>query len=114
LRSSVSSLLKAFDNLDPPPRRQKALTPKLLRAMYKLSGAGRTTTNNTAQAACADMAIMGFFFAMRSCEYTTVRTPGRTKTLNIANVVFRDDRKRILPQDCPEASVDYVTVTFVE
>jgi hypothetical protein len=114
IRPSITSLLKAFENLDPPPKRQKALTPKLLREMYKLSGAGLVVTDNTAQAACADLAIMAFFFAMRSCEYTTVCEPGRTKTLDVQHVVFRDSRKRIIPQDSPEANVEYVTVTFVD
>jgi hypothetical protein len=106
-------LLKAFDNIDPPKKQQKAITPKLLRAMYKTSGTGLPATNNTAQAAAAGLAIMAFFFAMRSCEYTTVREPGRTKTLDVAHILFRDDRKRKLTQDCDVNDTVYVTVTFV-
>jgi hypothetical protein len=82
--------------------------------MYKTSGAGIPCTNNSAQAASAKLAIMAFFFAMRSCEYTTFRDPGRTKTLDVAHVLFCDSRKQIIPQDCDVADAVYVTVTFVD
>jgi hypothetical protein len=100
--------------MDPPPNRQKAITPKLLRSMYGLSGAGHPISDGTAQASTADLAIMAFFFAMRSCEHTTTREQGRTKTLDIGHVVFRDRKKRLLAQTCDVALAEYVTVTFVD
>jgi hypothetical protein len=93
LRSAVTSLLRAFDNLDPAKNRQKAITPKLLWAVYRLSGAGSKRTHDTAQAAAAELEIVGFFFAMFSCKYTTTRTPGKTKVLDIGHIVFRDARR---------------------
>jgi hypothetical protein len=114
LRPSITSLLRAFNNLDPAPRRQKAITPKFLRAFYRLSGAGSPRTRDTAQAAAAELGIVGFFFAMRSCEYTTTKSPGKTKVLGIGHITFRDIRKRILSQDCVLALIEYVTVTFVD
>ncbi len=114
LRPALTSLLRAFTNLDPAPQRPKAITPKLLRAMYRLSGAGSRRTHDTAQAAAAELGIVGFFFAMRSCEYTTTRNPGKTKVLDIGHITFRDARKRVLPQDCDLLAAEYVTLTFVD
>jgi hypothetical protein len=74
----MHSLLMAFNNIDPPKKQQKAITPKLLRAMYQTSGASLPCTNDTAQATAADLAVMAFFFALRSCKFTTVRKPGQT------------------------------------
>lgn len=39
LRPSIRALLRALGNQDPPPNRQKAIAPKLLRAMFDLAGA---------------------------------------------------------------------------
>jgi hypothetical protein len=79
LRPSVKQLLNAFENLDPPPNRQKAITPKFLRVFHQLSGAGSPDTRDTAPAVAATLLILAFFFAMRSCEHTTTPNPGRTK-----------------------------------
>jgi hypothetical protein len=114
LRPSVKQLLNAFDNLDPPPNRQKAITPKFLRALHRLSGAESPASYNTAASVTAALAIVAFFFAMRSCEHTTTPNPGRTKKIDIGHVVFRNARKRILPADCSLADAAYVTLTFVD
>jgi hypothetical protein len=106
--------LKAFTNRDPPPKRQKALTPKFLRVLFRISGASSRATRDTAPAIAASLAILAFFFAMRSCEYCTTRQQGRTKKIDIGHVVFRDKRKRILPTDCTVTDAEYVTITFVE
>ncbi len=113
MRPSVKQLLNAFDNLDPPPNRQKAITPKFLRALHRLSGAESPASYNTAASVTAALAIVAFFFATRSCEHTTTPNPGRTSKIHILHVVFRNARKRILPADCSLADSAYVTLTFV-
>jgi hypothetical protein len=55
---------------------------------------------------------VAFFYAMRSCEHTTSRIPGRTKIIDIGHVTFRDRRKRILPFPCNVTDAEYVTITF--
>jgi hypothetical protein len=62
----------------------------------------------------AELSIVAFFFAMRSCEHTTTPNPGKTKKIDIGHVVFRDKHKRILPAECTVHEADYVTLTFVD
>jgi hypothetical protein len=38
LQPSVSCLMKAFENLNPPPKQHKAITPQFLRALYRVTG----------------------------------------------------------------------------
>jgi hypothetical protein len=64
----TKGLLHAFANVDPPTNRQKAITPKFLRAMYQLSGAGQTALRDDSFAVIAEIAIVGFFFAMRPAK----------------------------------------------
>jgi hypothetical protein len=111
LHPSVKQLLNAFENLDPPPHRQKAITPKFLRVFHQLSGAGSPDTRDTAPAVAATLLILAFFFAMRSCEHTTTPNPGRTQKLNVGHVVFCDKCIRMLPFDCPILEAKYVTFT---
>jgi hypothetical protein len=82
--------------------------------LYRLSGAGFRATHDTATAVAAQLAILAFFFAMRSCEHTSTPNPGRTKKIDIGHVVFRNARKRILPANCNIDDAVYVTVTFVD
>jgi hypothetical protein len=111
----IRSLLKAYDNVDPPTNRQKAITPKLLRCMHSSTGIDTLELRDTLPAATADLTISAFFFAMRSCEFSTTRRPGRTKVVTIQYVLFRDSSKRIVPRSAPDllTRAEYVTVTFV-
>jgi hypothetical protein len=112
LRPSVQSLFRAFENLDPPPHRQKAITPKFLRKLFKLSGAGLSAMRDTAPAVTAELSIVAFFYAMRSWEHTTSRISGRKKIIDIGHVTFSDRRKCILPFPCNVSDAEYVTITF--
>jgi hypothetical protein len=113
LLPSIRRLFKAFDNLDPPKRRQKAITPKFLRKLFAASGAGYEKFCNAAPAICADIAIAAWFFAMRGCESTHSTTPGKTLPIRIADVTFRDTQKRLIPNSSPRIfKAEYVTVTF--
>ena len=114
LLPTVRSLLKAFDNADPPPLRQKAITPKLLRKFYKMLSSGRENTGPSAQAHTADIVLGAFFFAMRSCEYTKTARPGKTKRARMGCIVFRTRSRRVLEHTDPELTEisEYVTVVF--
>jgi hypothetical protein len=111
----VRSLLKAYDNVDPPTNRQKAITPKLLRCLYSSTGLSTPALQDTLPAATADLTIGAFFFAKRSCEFSTTRKPGRTKIVTIQYVLFRDHLKQIVPRSANDLlqRAEYVTITFV-
>jgi hypothetical protein len=111
LLPSLRSLSRVFDNIDPPPNRQKAITPRFLRALHRLGGAG---IRPNAYDHTMDMIIVTFFFDMRSCEYCIPTTPGRTKTLCLRHLVFRDKRMRVIPHTHPrlEQVAEYITNTF--
>jgi hypothetical protein len=106
--------LKAFDNADPPPQRQKAITPKLLRKLFKLLAVDTKNTATTAHAHTADLILGAFFFAMRSCEYTKTAQKGRTKRARMGCIVFRTGSRRVLSLSDPKLlhSAEYVTIVF--
>jgi hypothetical protein len=115
LRPATHALFNAFANADPAPKRQRAITPKLLRAMYTLAGLAFEATHDSTASIAADLAILGFFFAMRSCENTTTPQPGLTKTVDMLGVVFLDKDHREIPQDHPGIShAAYVTLLFAD
>ena len=106
--------MKAFENVDPPTSQQRAITPKFLRAMFDMSGAGCEAAKDSVLAISADIAIVAFFFAMRSCEITSTPTPGRTKIIRLRGIVFRDANNNVLDHssDLSEQAVERVTLTF--
>ena len=114
LLPTVRTLLKAFDNADPPPQRQKAITPKLLRKFYQLLASGPKNSRVSAYAHTADLVLGAFFFAMRSCEYTKTARPGRTKRVRMGCIVFRTLSRRVLKLTDPDLLnvADYVTIVF--
>jgi hypothetical protein len=115
LLPSIRSLFRAFDNVDPAISRQKAVTPKLLRRMFRVSGTGLAQTHDTAFAVVTELAIFGYFFAMRSCENTSTPKPGRTKIICLLGMIFRDANKNVIPHTHPGLiTAVYVTVVFVD
>jgi hypothetical protein len=113
LHPSIRSLLTAYSNVDPPPKRQKAITPKLLRAMHNMSGARTTSLRDTPFAVITELATFAFFFAMRSCEFTTTEKPGRTKLATLDCIVFRNKQNQIISHRSPLLEYAYrVTVKF--
>ena len=42
---SITNLLKSYSDVDPPTKRQKAISPKLLRHMYSLAKGGEDSIN---------------------------------------------------------------------
>jgi hypothetical protein len=62
--------------------------------------------------AVADLAMGAFFFACRSCEYSSVKGPRRTKTLRVGDVQFRRGR-HIIPHTSPDLHLaEQVSVVF--
>jgi hypothetical protein len=62
----------------------------------------------------AELAIFAFFFAMRSCENTSMPKSGRTKIVYLLGLIFRNHCKRMIPHRHPGLSMAvYITVIFV-
>ena len=111
IRAELKEILNAFDNEDPPPDRQKALTPGIVRDMLVLSKKlGPVHTH------IADLVTGAFFFAMRGCEYSVTERVDEQKTrlLELRDIKLRDKQKRVIPhtdQDI-EKKAYYVSVHF--
>jgi hypothetical protein len=112
LLPTVRALLKAFDNANPPPQCQKAITPKLLQKFFKLLASGKQNAGTTAQAHTADLVLGTFFFAMRSCEYTKTTKIGRTKRIQMGCIRTRSRQVLLLSDPNLLSLVNYVTIVF--
>ena len=76
----------------PEEKSQKAITPQHLKYIWEFASREHDVlTFATFKACVADLACAGFFFAMRSCEYSTVKQRGKTKLLTIGNVRFKQN-----------------------
>ena len=102
-------MLRGFEKEDPPPTRQKAVTPALLRDLVDYA---RGFSHWAGQA--ADLIVGGYFFAMRVCEFCATDRPGRTRKLTLGDVVFRDRNSRVLDQTDPllDEKAMFVTICF--
>ena len=97
--------LKGYTNQDPSAKPQKALTPRILRELVRAEV-------TALDCAVSQLSRGAFFFAMRSCEYSTVSGERRTKLLTIANIRFFRN-KREIPHDHPDLHLaDCVAITF--
>ena len=68
---------------------------------------------DTAPAVCSDLAIAAWFFAMRGCEFTKSPTTGKTLPIRIADVTFRDKKKKLIPNTSSKIfTAEYVTIIF--
>jgi hypothetical protein len=113
---NIRALFKAYDNIAPAPKRQKAMTPKLLRKLFDSSGAGTPELRDTAPAVTAYLVIGAFFFAKQGCEYTTTPKPGKTKVSALKGVVFGSATKADLNHQDKDLATKakYVTITFAD
>jgi len=61
-----------------------------------------------------DLLIGGFFFAVPPCKIVLTKTPGKTKTIRIRDVVFRDTQRHILSPTNPMllTTVEFVSITW--
>jgi hypothetical protein len=115
LLPATRSLFNAFANADPATKRQQAITPEPLQGTHTLAGLEFRETRDTPAAIATNLAILGLFFAVRSCENTTTPKPGRTKTADMIGVIFLDKGKREIPQEHPGiALAAHVTLLFAD
>ena len=64
-------------------------------------------------AVIADLSIAGYFYAMRSCEFTRTPRPGRTKTITLGGLTFRDRDNNVIDHGSQKLHrAARVTVTF--
>ena len=81
--------------------------------MFLRSGAAQLVTKDTPYAILSELAIMAYFFAMRSCEFTLTPLPGRTKVIHLRGILFRDkDHNEIDHRSPCLSSAERVTLTF--
>ena len=104
-----------MDNVAAPPKRQKAITPKFLRYLCR-QGTSKDPSKITSDAHdhAIDLIVGGFFFATRPCEIVKTPEPGKTKTLRIRNLTFRDRHQTVVRSNHPRlySIAEFVTVTF--
>jgi hypothetical protein len=107
---TIYSLFRAWQKLDPPPRRQETINPNhLLYIHHSASNSGKIVLQWQ-----SELLIAAFFFACRSCEYSSVRNRGRTKLLCVRNIPFFVGDHRIDSSSSFDATpfADSVSVTF--
>jgi hypothetical protein len=51
--------------------------------MFETAEADRPEAHDNVLSITAELAIVGFSFAMRSCEFTATPNPGRTKIIHL-------------------------------
>ena len=107
----IRALLKGFESLDDPPKRQKAVTPALLRDLMLMV---KDFPEGSKHA--ADLIIGAYFFAMRACEFCTTKNRGRTKILTCGHVTFRDKERNEVPHSDAQLGLKaaFVTICFVD
>lgn len=112
LEPSVQHLLKAWTNIDPPPRRAPAITPKHLRFLHLYAKQHQSLTLQT----IADLTSGAFFFAFRSCKYLMVPVRGKTTLLIVGDVAFSNKTCNPITDYTTTALIEahFVSLTFRE
>lgn len=97
-------------SVDPPTKKQKAITPDFLRDMHKLAN----TDLSPREGHVADLIIGAYFFAMRVGEFCETEVRGRTKIIRARDVVFRDEESRELSHTSEDLDrrAMFVTICF--
>jgi hypothetical protein len=81
--------------------------------MFMRAGGTNPLTKDTMFSILSELAIMAYFFAMRSCEFTLTPMPGRTKVIRLRGIVFRDKQNHELDHRSTDLYLaERVTVTF--
>ena len=103
----LSRLFRSFKNKDPAPKQQKAIPICVIDELAKLQA-------TEVQKATAQLAVGGFFFAARSCEYLKVRDAKERKTdiLRLRCIVFLKDGRVLAHSDPNLHLADCVSITF--
>ena len=96
---------RAYTNADRIRKNQKAIPQSVLRRL-------REVANSEMSKALADLIIGAYFFAMRSCEYSTVEDKNtRTRRLCLRNIRFFQSRQE-LQHSMDLSTADAVSITF--
>ena len=106
----INELFRAWDKLDPPTKKEAALTTTHLLFIHE----NANNKNDPFLLAQAQLLTAAFFFACRSCEYSSVTNRGRTKLLRIRNITFLNDDIMPIPKGNIQgiASATLVQVCF--
>jgi len=97
--------IRGMKNEDPGPKQQYAITTGILLTLLK--GAITEVDRAMATLLCA-----AFFFACRSCEYSQVSGPRRTKIIKLKGVRFVLRNRELHHSDTRLPLADTVTITF--
>ena len=95
-------LYRGYNKSDPAIKQQKALTPSFFKFMFRNAITQR-------QKAISLLCIAAFFWACRSCEYSTVHGERHTKICKIRNIRFFNGNKELKHSDPHLANADRVT-----
>jgi hypothetical protein len=107
----LSRQLKGMKNTDPGVEPQKALPVIVYREIQRQ--ARKERDNAILSTTIADLLTIAFFWCMRSCEYSTVSGPRRTKLLCFRNIRLFDKENRIIPHDSVKIrEAQAVSITF--
>jgi hypothetical protein len=98
LKPDVKNLLSAMKSSSPNKNQQRAITPRFLK---KLLSRSASEIKNNPEDHAADLIAGGFFFAMRSCEYSKPSVPGKTKPIRLGGVRFYSKSGTLFQHDHP-------------
>mmetsp|Transcript_88827 Transcript_88827/g.173807 ORF Transcript_88827/g.173807 Transcript_88827/m.173807 type:complete len:355 (+) Transcript_88827:2886-3950(+) len=107
----IRLMIRGYERNDPPPRRQKAVTPAFLLDLVNYARGFSEWAKHT-----ADLIVGGYFFAMRACEFCRTEKPGRTRRVTLGDIVFRDKDSRVVAHGDPELDEKalFVTICFTD
>ena len=98
--------LDGYKYEDPPPNHQKALPVRIFRYLQQ-------NYSNKIEEAIGQMTTCAFFFAMRSCEYSSVKVKGRTELIRLSDIAFYKNKRKLNSRfDNIERDATSVTITF--
>ena len=95
----LGDLLTGMESLDPNVKRQKAMSPSLLRNL-PVGTQLEVMASSTDHA--ANLIIGAFFFAMQACKYVQTPTAGKTKMITLEGVKFFTKDRSELDQLDPD------------
>jgi len=97
--------LSAYRHTDPAVKHQRALTIDFILKLYFHQA-------TPVDVCLGPLAILAFFFAMRSCEYLTITGERRTKLLRVQDLRFFQDRTDITHDHTTNHLADIICITF--
>ena len=98
-------MLNAYDKIDMPTKRMSPITPKHLRIIL-------TSAKSPRQIFIAHLIIGAFFFACRSCEYSTTPSEPRSKILKCGDIRFFNKENSILVNSTIDVEASCMSIIF--